>query len=117
MEENRKTITIVAGDFNAKVYDRPQGEENTIGNNIYLKIDNMNEKTRDNRSRFVEFCVANEMVPINTWHSKRHAETLTYKPPFAKHFNDEHTARNFSQIDYIPHTKKMEKCVHRYRSK
>ena len=31
---SRSSLTIVAGDFNAKLHDRIEGEENTIGENI-----------------------------------------------------------------------------------
>ena len=69
-ESTKDGMLIIAGDFNAKLYDRTEGEHEVIGDTIYLKSRdaflNMSEDTKDNRPRFGEPCIVNELTPLNT---------------------------------------------------
>ena len=70
MELSRKHIRIVAGDFNARMYETQPDDAPHIGTNIvhregYLTA-GIAEGTRDNRDRFVEFLKTQGMVAANT---------------------------------------------------
>ena len=89
MEANKNCIRIVAGDFNARIYEVQPDEKASIGANIikrtgYLAKE-ISENTKDNRSRFVEFLKAQDMAAINTIISKPPQKCVTYKEKVSQH--------------------------------
>ena len=89
METNKNCIRIVAGDFNARIYEVQQDEKAFIGSNIINRTGYLTkgiaENTKDNRSRFVEFLKTQEMAAINTIISKPLQKCVTYKEKVPQH--------------------------------
>ena len=68
MEANKNCIRIVAGDFNARIYEVQPDEKTFIGTNIIKRTGylakGIADNTKDNRARFVEFLKAQDMAAI-----------------------------------------------------
>ena len=83
MEHNRGCIRILAGDFNARLYEVQKEDSRCIGANIihrqgYL-TKGIAKDTRDNRDRFMDFAKTHEMAVINTIIQKPAYKRVTYK--------------------------------------
>ena len=114
MEEHRSSIRLVAGDFNARLYEVQPDEAPNIGNNIierkgYL-TKGMSDDTRDNRNRFVDFTKIQNMAVMNTLIEKTTHKRVTYKEKVPEHnpekpeYQGENTApfnhSKYAQCDY-----------------
>ena len=85
-------INIIMGDFNARLMERFPHEHDFIGSHLFREndstIDQLSEKQKDNRNRFVSFCQEHGLVISNTWFQKPH-----FQGPF--------TTDRYAQLDYI----------------
>ena len=56
-----QNVHFLLGDFNARIIERFDVEKTIIGPHIFTEegasIDNLTEGQRNNRERFVEFCI------------------------------------------------------------
>ena len=89
MEANKNCIRIVAGDFNARLFEIQADEKRCFGANIihrngYLSKGIANN-TRDNRERFVDFAKTQDMAAINTFIEKPPQKRITYKEKVPQH--------------------------------
>ena len=89
MEQNKDCMRIVAGDFNARLYEVQADETRCFGTNIihregYLTKGIANN-TRDNRDRFVEFAKAQDMAAVSTIIEKPPQKRVTYKEKVPQH--------------------------------
>ena len=106
METNKNCIRIVAGDFNARIYEVQQDEKAFIGANIINRTGYLTkgiaENTKDNRSRFVEFLKTQEMAAINTIIDKPPQKCVTYKEKVPQHNpeKEEYQGENTGPFDH-----------------
>ena len=108
MEHNKGCIRILAGDFNARIYEAQEEDSRYIGKNIihrkgYL-AKGIAPNTRDNRDRFVDFAKTHEMAVMNTIIEKPAHKRVTYKEKVPQHNPDK---REYQGEDTGPydHTK------------
>ena len=83
-------INIIMGDFNARLMERFPHEHDFIGSHLFREndstIDQLSEKQKDNRNRFVSFCQEHGLVISNTWFQKEPSKLVTYRNVAAPHF-------------------------------
>ena len=89
MEHNKGCIRILAGDFNARIYEIQKEDSRCIGANIihrqgYL-AKGIGPNTKDNRDRFVDFAQTHDMAVINTIIQKPAYKRVTYKEKVPQH--------------------------------
>lgn len=90
-------ITIIMGDFNAKV-----GSENTL--NITGKFGLGNRNNRG--ERLVQFCQEEKFVIMNTWFCLPNRRLYTWKAPSDR---EDNIIRN--QIDYVLINERFKNCI------
>jgi len=94
-------VTMVIGDFNAKVGHHKGGDGDTIGRHGLGKQNEAGE-------RLVEFCEGNNMGIMNTWFEQPKRRLYTWTSPDGKHRN---------QIDYILINKRWKSTIRDVRTK
>ena len=77
-------MTIIGGDFNAKLIELNEEEQKIFGKH-YLKaaagrLENTAEITLDNRQRFMDSVVDNDLHICNTHFQKSDQKLCTHKP-------------------------------------
>ena len=95
MHDKKDTITVIAGDFNAKVGQRIDGEE-CLGQFTRGRRNN-------NGQRLVEFCEENNLAVSNSLFKHRASHTTTWESTRELEHDDgtRKVVRIFNQIDYI----------------
>ena len=92
MEHNKGCIRILAGDFNARIYESHKDDLRYIGNNIIARkgylAKGIAPNTLDNRDRFVDFAKTYELAVINTIIEKPAHKKVTYKEKVPQHNPD-----------------------------
>ena len=99
-------INIVVGDFNARLMEQLPEERHVIGEHIYRhpssSVDDLNEKQRENRQLFTEFCMAQRMTPMNTWFEKPTPLLATFRDTSTSHFQlGWVNTSTHGQLDYV----------------
>src|SRR6218665_3047291 len=94
-------VTMVIGDFNAKVGYHKGGDGDTIGRHGLGKQNEAGE-------RLVEFCEGNNMGIMNTWFEQPKRSLYTWTSPDGKHRN---------QINYILIYKRWKSTIRDVRTK
>ena len=106
MEANKAHIRMVAGDFNARLYEVQPDEKEYIGKGILERPSYLTrgiaEDTKDNRNRFVDFLKTQEMVAINTTFHKPAYKRVTYKEKVPAHnpTREEYQGENTGPYDH-----------------
>ena len=106
MEANKSHIRMVAGDFNARLYEVQPDEPPHIGNGIILRkgylTKGMSDDTRDNRDRFVEFLKTQDLLAVNTLFHKPAHKRVTYKEKVPAHNSarEEYQGENTGPYDH-----------------
>ena len=108
-------INIVLGDFNARLLERLPHEQDIIGMHIFREdassIDQLSEKQKDNRSRFITFCQENGFVICNTWYQKSLSKLVTYRNVAAPNFQGPYTTDRYAQLDYVLINQRWKNCI------
>ena len=94
------------GDFNARLMEQLPEETHVIGKHIYRHptstIEELSEQQRQNRQLFSEFCLTQQMIPMNTWFEKPTPQLATYRAAATTFFDLTRTdTRTHGQLDYI----------------
>ena len=100
------SIKIIMGDFNARLIEALPHEQHLIGAHIYCAEDHfihdLSNEQIDNRHNFVNFCLENNMAPMNTWFQMPKPKLATYRNATTPSFNLEQIdVTKFAQIDYV----------------
>ena len=74
-------------------------------------IDQLSEKQKDNRSRFITFCQENGFVICNTWYQKSLSKLVTYRNVAAPNFQGPYTTDRYSQLDYVLINQRWKNCI------
>ena len=93
LSKNSDDIPMICGDMNGHVGARNTNYEGVHGNHGYGVLNNEG-------IRLLDFCVANELILVNTWFIKREQHLITYK-----------SGETQSQIDFIMYPKKHFKVI------
>ena len=77
-------INIVLGDFNARLMEQLLEETHVIGKHIYRHptstIEDLSEQQQQqNRQLFIDFCMTQQMIPMNTWFEKTTPQLARYR--------------------------------------
>ena len=123
-------IIYIGGDFNARLYEILEHEEEVLGQNIVLrkgyvttqeKGKGIGENTRENRDLFVGFLKAQGLTPMNTQFKKPPEKLVTYKEKVPEHnpeselYQGENTGpydhSKYAQCDYLLVKKGFQKTV------
>ncbi len=99
-------INIVLGDFNARLMEQLPEETHVIGKHIYRHptstIEELSAQQRQNRQLFSEFCLTQQMIPMNTWFEKPTPQLATYRATATTFLDLTRTdTRTHGQLDYI----------------
>ena len=109
-------INIIMGDFNARLMERFPHEHDFIGSHIFREndstTDQLSEKQKDNRTRFVSFCQEHGFVISNTWFPKEPSKLVTYRNVAAPHFQGPFTTDRYAQLDYILINQRWKNSIH-----
>ena len=100
------SIKIIVGDFNARLIEALPHEQHLIGAHVYCaennSIHDLTNEQIDNRHNFINFCLENNLVPMNTWFQKPKPKLATYRNATAPVFDLEQIdSTKFAQIDYV----------------
>ena len=74
-------------------------------------IDQLSEKQKDNRSRFITFCQENGFVICNTWYQKSLSKLVTYRNVAAPNFQGPYTTDRYAQLDYVLINQRWKNCI------
>ena len=99
-------INIVLGDFNARLMEQLPEETHVIGKHIYRHptstIEDLSEQQQQNRQLFIDFCMTQQMIPMNTWFEKPTPQLATYRNTTTQFFDLTRVdTRLYGQLDYI----------------
>lgn len=104
-----QAIYYIGGDFNARIWNRREGEKEQIGPNLISReadyvINNMSEESKENRSLFLNFLQTHEAIALNTWFDKPPEKLVTYPEKndrsAGEGITDYHDNRNGPPYDY-----------------
>ena len=101
--ENGGSLVIILGGFNARILDDP-GLQRHIGPNIFKSTNPLrhhSEEVLDNRERFLDFLVQQDLVAISTLKEGPPETQITYRFPGQPNFEPPWSESRFTQIDYI----------------
>ena len=104
----------MAGDWNAKLDERREGEEEVIGPNVLMKGGMMrSEEAEDNRNRMIELATAQGMVVSDTWFDKTEDKKCTYreKKECGEGEIIEVNKDNYEQLDMIMTNKRWKNSI------
>ena len=92
------------GDFNARLHYRLESEKDVIGPYIFGKGEDYSNQQSNNtiesREQFVQFCLGNGMIIMNTQYQKDNKHYCTYKEMETKGFAPPWTTDRFATLDY-----------------
>ena len=103
LRENGGALTIILGDFNAKILENPGLPEN-IGLNIFqsdMPLEHHSLETLENRDLFLDFLVQHGLVALNTLAITTPDKQVTYRCPGQQHFTPPWNTTMFAQMDYV----------------
>ena len=98
---------VVLGDFNAKIVkiDEEEGVSEVVGKFYFEGSQHawtsLGNSTFDNRRRFLDFCLRNELWIANTHFQKPLDQIITHRPPGTKRGLDPLQYGFYFQVDYI----------------
>ena len=96
--------TFVLGDFNARLHARLPHEIMTgphiFGRGMQFLLEHMSPITLENRSFFVEFCLAHDLVVGNTLFQKPHHKQITFREAGVSH-GPAWTPDRYAQLDFF----------------
>ena len=101
--ENGGAFVIILGDFNARILENP-GLQRHIGANILKSahpLGHHSEDVLDNRERFLDFLVQQDLVAVNTLREGPPETQITYRLPGQPAFEPPWIEDRYAQIDYI----------------
>lgn len=74
--------TFIAGDLNARIVTKMDGEEQQIGDRMFdqnnTSIETQSEEVKDNRERLMEFCGSQDLRIMNSMFYKQDKFKITY---------------------------------------
>ena len=96
---------LICGDFNARIIKALPHEScaagpYTLGTENY-DLDYLSPAQFANRSRMLEFCVANGFVASNTFFQKSDEQLVTHKAVGVKHWSAPWQLHKYAQMDYV----------------
>ena len=98
-------IHILGGDWNARLVERLPAETETIGpfilNEEGLTTDILSMGQKDNRDRFMDFCLERNFQVSNTWFQKPTDKLVTFRRPGIENFTPPYLLCNYAQCDHI----------------
>ena len=98
-------IVSVLRDFNARLLERLRDEQDIIGMHIFREdtncSDQLSEKQKENRRRFITFSQENGFVICNTWYQKSMSKLVTCRNVAASNFHGPYTTDRYAQLDYV----------------
>ena len=96
---------IILGDFNVRLMERLNHEQNIMGEHVCRTIDdyieNLNQQQQDNRQRFIDLCQQHDLLVANTLFEKEPAKLITYRNATNPSFAPPYTTDRFGQLDFI----------------
>lgn len=101
--EGSNEVLLVGGDFNARLHHRYPTETDALGPNIFGRgreyLEQVAEKTRENRDLFMDFCRMNSFVVLNTLFDKPLSKQATYRE-VSTHIGETISAEKHAQLDF-----------------
>jgi len=95
----------VFGDFNARLETRLDHEETVLGRYVYGKgkeaYDNQLAPVSENRTMFMEYCLENDYLPMNTYFMKPPEHRYTYRGMGIPSFNEPWIPERYTVLDYV----------------
>ena len=101
--ENGGAIIVILGDFNARILTDP-GLPRHVGPNIFRgehPLGTYSEEVLDNRERFLDFLLQQDVVALNTLQEGPPNTQITFRNPGQPNFEPPWVETNFAQIDYV----------------
>ena len=100
----RARPTFLAGDFNARLHDRLPEETGVLGEHILGRgpayLNRLNGGSLENRTLFMDFCIANSLCISNTLFRKPASRQITFREPGTCHALP-WTPDKFAQLDFL----------------
>ena len=103
LSENGGAMIVVLGDFNARILTDP-GLPRHVGQNIFQgehPLGTYSEDVLDNRERFLDFLLQQDLVALNTLQAGPPNTQITFRNPGQTNFSPPWVETNFAQIDCI----------------
>ena len=98
-------VTMIMGDFNARIHKRQSTTENSIGPYTFDKRRQRTvpptESVEDNRRRLLAFTTSNQLMVANTWFQKPEHKLATYRDIATPWGDPEYKWPKYEQLDYI----------------
>ena len=92
------------GDFNARLHYRLESEQELIGPYAFGKGEDYDKQQSNNtperRDQFVQVCLGNGMIIMNTQYQNKDKHYCTYKEMETKGFAPPWTPDRFTTLDY-----------------
>ena len=101
--ENGGAIIVILGDINARILTNP-GLPRHVGPNIFKgehPLGTYSEEVLDNRERFLDFLLQQDLVALNTLTEGPPNTQITFRNPGQQYFEPPWVETNFAQIDYV----------------
>ena len=102
-ETNSNNIVHLLGDMNARIQIKQGPHEDCIGTHTFNKenvtLEKQSEEIEDNRLRFINLCVGNNLMIMNTTFQKPEHKLITWKTPGTRNFTFM-SRPHFEMIDY-----------------
>ena len=101
--ENGGAMIVILGDFNARILTDP-GLPRHVGPNIFRgehPLGTYSEEVLDNRERFLDFLLQQDVVALNTLQEGPPNTQITFRNPGQPNFAPPWAETNFAQTDYI----------------
>ena len=103
ISENGGAMIVILGDFNARILTDP-GLPRHVGPNIFRgehPLGTYSEEVLDNRERFLDFLLQQDLVALNTLQEGPPNTQITFRNPGQPNFEPPWVETNFAQIDYV----------------
>ena len=96
---------VILGDFNARLIKALPYETAAIGpytlGALSHELDTLSDAQLENRSKFVEFCLSNQLVAKNTFFMKPEADLVTYRAVGVKTWQPPWQLHKYAQMDFV----------------
>ena len=106
---------LILGDFNARNIKALPSESEVVGpytlGASLADLDCLSHAQQDNRSRFIEFCLARNMVVKNTFFQKSDEQLVTYKSVGVKSWHPPWQLDKYAQMDFVLINQKWKNAV------
>ena len=106
---------LILGDFNARIIKALPSESEVVGpytlGASLADLDCLSQAQQDNRSRFIEFCLARNMVVKNTFFQKSDEQLVAYKSVGVKSWHPPWQLHKYAQMDVVLINQKWKNAV------